>query len=129
MYKINLIKLLDLVETEEHDKIEAKELANKILKENFWTVPVVIEVNTNAIMDGHHRLEAAKIMGLSKIPCIKLDYNSNYVRVLSWKTNKTIHINKIMKIIKEGKKFPLKTTRHIFNPAIKEINIPIELLY
>ena len=128
MSELRLIKLADLIETEEHDPDESSGLAKKILLEKFWTVPVVIEINSNAIMDGHHRYNAAKILGFSRIPCIRKDYNSNEVRLLSWRANKKITVKDIYEKINKKKKFPYKTTRHIFTPSIEEIKIPIELL-
>jgi len=129
MSELRLIKLADLIETEEHDADESSRLAKKILLEKFWTVPIVIEINTNAIMDGHHRYNAAKTIGLSRIPCIKKDYASNEVTLLSWKQGIKVTVKDVFKKIKNKNKFPMKTTRHIFNPPINEINIPIDLLY
>jgi hypothetical protein len=127
--ELRLINLADLIETEEHDAGESSRLAKKILLEKFWTVPIVIEINTNAIMDGHHRYNAAKTIGLSRIPCIKKDYASNEVTLLSWKQGIKVTAKDVFKKIKNKNKFPIKTTRHIFSPPINEINIPIDLLY
>ncbi len=129
MSELRLISLVDLIETEEHDVVESTRLAKKILLEKFWTVPIVIEINTNAIMDGHHRYNAAKIIGLSRIPCIRKDYNSNEVTLLSWKQGIKVTVKDVFKKIQKKNKFPIKTTRHIFSPPINEINIPIDLLY
>jgi L-serine kinase (ADP) len=129
MSELRLISLADLIETEEHDAGESSRLAKKILLEKFWTVPIVIEINTNAIMDGHHRYNAAKTIGLSRIPCIKKDYASNEVTLLSWKQGIKVTVKDVFKKIKNKNKFPIKTTRHIFRPPINEINIPIDLLY
>ena len=129
MSELRLISLVDLIETEEHDVVESTRLAKKILLEKFWTVPIVIEINTNAIMDGHHRYNAAKTIGLSRIPCIKKDYASNEVTLLSWKQGIKVTAKDVFKKIKNKNKFPIKTTRHIFSTPINEINIPIDLLY
>jgi L-serine kinase (ADP) len=129
MSELRLIKLADLIETEEHNHAESLMLAKKILLEKFWTVPIVVEINTSAIMDGHHRFNAAKTIGLSRVPCVTKDYNSHEVRLLSWRSNEKIRVIDIYKNINKKKKFPYKTTRHIFTPSIEEIKIPIELLF
>jgi len=129
MSELRLISLADLIETEEHDADESSRLAKKILLEKFWTVPIVIEINTSAIMDGHHRYNAAKKLGLSRIPCIRKDYNSNEVTLASWKQGIKITVKDVFKKIQKKNKFPIKTTRHIFKPSINEIKIPIDLLY
>tara|TARA_B100001142_G_C14286529_1_gene637117 strand:+ start:61 stop:450 length:390 start_codon:yes stop_codon:yes gene_type:complete len=129
MSELRLIKLADLIETEEHNPAESLMLAEKILLEKFWTVPIAVEINTIAIMDGHHRFNAAKTIGLSRVPCVTKDYNSLEVRLLSWRSNKKITVTDIYENINKKKKFPYKTTRHIFTPSIEEIKIPIELLF
>lgn len=129
MTSLKLMNLDDLIETEEHYNDDCMFLAKKIKKENYWTVPIVIEVNTNAIMDGHHRFNAAKKLGLSRVPCVVKDYKKNDVKLFSWKKDIKITYWDIYNIIKNKKKFPPKTTRHVFNPPIKETKIPLELLY
>jgi len=80
-------------------------------------------------MDGHHRLNAAKLLSLSRVPCILMDYNKSGVVVRSWRTDRDISAANIFLMIQKNEKYPLKTTSHLFNPPIQEVEIPLSLLY
>ncbi len=55
-----------------HSKKQIKQLANSI--ETFgFTNPILIDKN-NSILAGHGRVEAAKQLGLSEVPCIKIEH-------------------------------------------------------
>lgn len=127
--ELRLLGLDQIQETEEHDPTRAHQLADAIKEFGFWTVPIAIEHFTLAIMDGHHRFSAAKLLNLARVPCILMNYEESGVTLQSWRSEWDVAIDDIFLMIKESKKFPIKTTRHLFNPAIKEIRIPLELLY
>jgi hypothetical protein len=127
--KYDLIPLTNIIETEEYFENKAIALAEEIKKTNIWTVPITIEINTNGIMDGHHRFNAAKMLGLRRVPCVFLSYLKDDVILRSWSVNKEITIHDFFEAIRQNKKFPPKTTRHIFNKKIKEINLPLDFLY
>ena len=80
-------------------------------------------------MDGHHRFNAAKLLDLARVPCILMDYKKSGVTLKSWRSEWVVAVDDIFLMVKEAKKFPIKTTRHLFSPSIKEINIPLDLLY
>ena len=129
MRDLKLLSLDRIQETEEHDFIRANQLANAIRELGIWTVPIAIEHSTFAIMDGHHRFNAAKFLNLSRVPCVLMDYGKSGVTLESWRSEWEIEIADIFLTVKTFKKFPIKTTRHLFNPNIKEISIPLDLLY
>ena len=115
-------------ETEEHDSARVKQLADAIFERGFWTVPLAVEHSRLAIMDGHHRYNASKLLNLARVPCVLMDYEKSGITLQSWRRDFKITVDDIFSMLKEGKKFPLKTTRHLFNPAVAEINIPLKLL-
>ena len=129
MRELKLLSLDRLRETEEHDSTRAKQLADAIFELGFWTVPIAIEHSMLAIMDGHHRFNAAKFLNLARVPCILMDYGKSGVTLQSWRSDWDINVDDIFLMLKEGKKFPTKTTRHLFSPSIKEIKIPLDLLF
>ena len=129
MRELRLLDLRIILETEEHDYDDMCNLAESITNLGFWIVPIVVEYSTFAIMDGHHRFNAAKKLGLKRIPCILMDYKRSGVTLLSWRPEINISVKDIFLMISEGKKYPYKTTRHIFNPSIDEIKIPLDLLF
>jgi ParB/RepB/Spo0J family partition protein len=54
-----------------HSKKQIRQIANSIRAFGF-TVPVLIDENA-ILIAGHGRLEAAKLLGLSKVPAIVLE--------------------------------------------------------
>ena len=77
-------------------------------------------------MDGHHRFEAAKELGLAKIPAIKVDYQD----IPIWSLKKTEIVNK--KLVREkalkGDIYPNKTVKHRFPFKIGLCNLPLNTL-
>ena len=55
-----------------NDPAHVREIANSISRLGF-NVPVLIGKN-NVVVDGHSRVEAAKLLGLSSVPCIRVDH-------------------------------------------------------
>jgi len=83
MRELKLLSLDRTQETEEHDFIRAKQLADAINEFGFWTVPIAIEHSMLAIMDGHHRFNVAKLLNLARVPCVLMDYENSSVTLRS----------------------------------------------
>ena len=129
MRELRLLNLREICETEEHCADVVCSLAESILNLGFWTVPIAVEYSTFAIMDGHHRFNAAKNMGLKRVPCVLMDYKISGVTLQSWRPEIGVSVADIFLMISQSNKYPLKTTRHIFNPPVDEVNIPLDLLF
>lgn len=129
MYRLELVNIEKIQITEEHIPERVTWLVDKIKHEALWRVPLLLDEASYAIMDGHHRFEAAKLLGLKRIPSIMLNYNSPSVKVMSWRDDFLINKNIVQEYIRDRKIFPHKTTRHIIEPYPEEISIPISFLY
>lgn len=127
--RLELIEISLLIETEEHCEKDALKLSNRIKFEGVWKLPIAIEESSLGVMDGHHRLAAARLLNLQRIPCLLMNYNSGEVTLRSWKKDLRPTIEDFFLMISSQKKFPIKTTRHIINPPIQEISIPLNILY
>ena len=57
-----------------HSKKQVRELARS-MQEFGFTVPALID-EANRILAGHGRLEAAKLLGLTSIPCVRVSHMS-----------------------------------------------------
>lgn len=128
MRELRLLNLGEICETEEHSTDAVCSLAESILNLGFWTIPIAVEYSTFAIMDGHHRFNAAKKMGLKRAPCVLMDYKNSGVTLQSWRAGIDVSVKDILYMITKSKKYPFKTTRHIFDPPVGEVNIPISIL-
>ena len=127
--ELKLVTVSDIVEKEEHCHDHALSLAESIRKSGLWMVPIAIDSATLAVMDGHHRLNAAKFIGLTRVPCVLMSYETGGVSVKSWRDDIICSVESIRSMIKSSRKYPIKTTRHIFNPSIKEVKVPLGILY
>lgn len=122
---IELINVKRLKHIEGYGLKKIKNLKKKILKEKIWTNPLKIDDKFNLVMDGQHRMEVAKELGLKYVPCIKFNYRKIKIWSLRPKQYK-VSVNKIFKNFHEKKIYPYKTVKHFFpyNQSIKcEIKI------
>jgi len=115
-----------LIPTEEVDPDRVNELEAQILGAGSWTTPITVEKNALFVMDGHHRLTVAHRLGFAVVPVLLLDYGA--VRVESWRKGETITPADIFAMARSGRKFPCKTTRHIFDRALPACDVPLALL-
>jgi hypothetical protein len=115
-----------LIPTEGVDPDRLAELEAHILRTGYWTVPITMEKDALFVMDGHHRLAVARRLQLPLVPVIPLDYSA--VRVESWRPGQTITPACILAMARSGRKFPCKTTRHIFDQGLPNCNLPLDSL-
>ena len=77
--KIEYIEIDKLNHFENNSKIHTKEqiehIANSI-KEFGFNDPLGVAGNENIVLEGNGRVEAAKMLGLTKLPCVRLDHMS-----------------------------------------------------
>lgn len=120
------VEVAGLKHIEEHDESRVKELAEKIMRENQWTQPIIVEKKNHMVLDGQHRLEVAKALGFTKIPAILVDYNS--VRVWTLRREYPVSQKKVFAKVKSGKVYPYKTVKHKFSFVLPEIAVALEKL-
>lgn len=81
--KIEYIEISKLTHFENNSKIHTKEqirhIANSI-EEFGFNDPLGIAGEDNVVLEGNGRVEAAKLLGLHKLPCVRLDYLSEEER-------------------------------------------------
>lgn len=116
------VELVELKELKQHEKIDPehlKELKEKIKSDDVLKRPIVVDRNTNIILDGEHRFNSLKELGFSKIPVIFVDYNLPEITVKSWRKGR--HLTKQI-VIEAGltqKKLPSRTSRHMVRISSK----------
>lgn len=75
--KIEYIEIAKLNHYENNSKIHTKEqiehIANSI-KEFGFNDPLGVAGEDNIVLEGNGRVEAAKLLGLEKLPCVRLDH-------------------------------------------------------
>jgi ParB-like chromosome segregation protein Spo0J len=119
-FEVHLMQVSRLRRTERHNPQRASRLAMNIAAEGKWTNPIWVESNDLLIMDGHHRLEAAILLGLVRLPCALLSYHIPELSVVSWNGNAQFPIADIFAAGRTQSLLPYKTTRHILTCAMPE---------
>jgi len=128
-------ELVDIELLKEHEEIypeKVDELAEEIKKDGVVKKPLLVDKKTYTILDGHHRYWALKKLGCKRVPAFLVDYlNDDRITVTLWPTAKIDHITKEMVIetALAGKKFTPKTSRHIVNIELPNIEVELSRLY
>lgn len=116
----------------QHEKVDAKHLKfikNKIKKAGIFKEPIIVDKEYLVILDGHHRLNSCKELGLSKIPCLLVHYlNDPKIRVTARRKEYNITKNKVIEMGLSKDVFPHKTTKHYIPHRVKNLKIPINEL-
>lgn len=121
----DLVDVAKLKPIEDYDNSRANELLEKIEKEQIWTVPLIIEEKNYMILDGHHRYQVAKKLGLKKVPAIIVKYEDVNV----WSLRKEYKVSPKLvakKVIDEKSIFPYKTVKHKYNFTVPNIKIALK---
>lgn len=122
--KIEMISIAELKHIEEYDKERMEILISKIEAEKMWTRPIIVESKKGIILDGQHRFEAAKKMGLKNIPAIIVDYDDVFV----WTLRKEYRVSQalVYRKINSGKVYPYKTVKHKFKFTVPDIKYNLD---
>lgn len=101
-------------------------LKKRILAESVWTKPLCVERQHFLVMDGQHRMEAARDLGLRYVPCVLFPYED----VEIWSLRKNCEVTHALVIQKSlaGDIYPYKTVKHRFPIEIPAMKTPLQQL-
>ena len=105
-----------------HEKTESKRLINlkkEIKSDGMLRKPIAVDINTDVILDGHHRIEALKLLGCSTIPVLFVDYNSPKIGVKRAYYGEELSKQKVIDAAFKGELLPPKSTWHYFKNSNK----------
>jgi L-serine kinase (ADP) len=114
--------------TEEYDSDAVSRLAAEIARDGFWREPVLIHRGNLAILDGHHRRQAAIDMQLWVIPCLVCSYAHDDIQLDTWRLDYHPTAGDVFRAASTGHLLPRKTTRHRFPQLGLDFAIPLDLL-
>lgn len=81
------IALIDIDSLHLHEETlpeATKELAEWIENDGFVRDPVIVDLDTYVVLDGMHRVTAAKVLSCFWIPACFVDYDSPAIRIETW---------------------------------------------
>ncbi len=118
--------MINITKLKQHEKIITKhftELKDQISK-NRYIVPIIVDSKNLIILDGHHRYNVMRELGYDKIPVFLVDYDSENIKVESWKKDKKVTKEDVIKRGISGNLFPPKTSRHVLsNPEQIKVSL------
>ena len=120
---------IDLLKPHEDIELERMRILEKdILERGILEKPILVEMNTFIILDGHHRYNIFRKIGKRKIPALLVDYNDPCVEVSSWRPEIRVSKDLVIKTVLENRLLPPKTSRHVLCFKIPEINLSINMI-
>jgi len=125
------LKFIDNIRLRPHEHIReehVKELLKLIKKDGFLNNPIIVDEHTLIILDGHHRFQALKRMGLTKIPCFLVDYKADAIQVLSWRDGENVSKQMVIHAGLSGTLLQPKTSRHVLPERPENLKIPLTSL-
>ena len=111
-YTVELVSVSSLKHIGRFSAKRARWLANKIKKEGVWRVPLALDDEHNLVLDGQHRMEAAKLLGLNHVPAIRYSYAKLNIRSL--RKNYFFNWEIVSERALRGDIYPYKTVKHYF---------------
>lgn len=127
-------EIVDIGWLKPHEEIKPgrlEEMIFKIKNRSIFHKPILVDLETGTILDGHHRYNASLTLGFSKIPAMLIDYlNDSTISVDVWPNCgiETITKQDVLNMAQSGNVYPPKTSKHELNFELKKIEVPISEL-
>jgi len=98
---------------------------------NAYTKPLLLDRTTGTILDGHHRYNVAKRIGLLCVPCVLIDYlDDDSIELDLWPNSGRDSISKqdVIDAALSGELMHPKTSRHRLSDHLPPIAVPLSRL-
>ncbi|GMF20987.1 unnamed protein product [Phytophthora fragariaefolia] len=129
------VQLVDVQWLKPHEQIVSWERVNGLRKATLswdaYTEPLLVDVKTGAILDGHHRYNVALQLRLKQVPAVLVDYlGDSTIHVDVWPRCGRSRLTKeeVIAMSLSPDVFPPKTSRHRFTESLPPISIPLSVL-
>jgi len=128
------VELVPIAWLRPHEEVKPRNvdtLHEMTLRWSAYTKPLLVDRESGAILDGHHRHQVGIRIGLSRLPVIKVDYlEDEGIELDLWPASQLESITKqeVIDTALSEDLFPPKTTRHRFSDHLPPIAIPLDLL-
>jgi L-serine kinase (ADP) len=123
---MKLIRTDLLLHIEDYSEKRVNNMKEKMVSGGIWEKPICVEKNHFLVLDGQHRFEVSRLLGLNYIPCELFDYGDE--ELLTWSLRKECVVSKNLVISKSLSKdiYPYKTAKHKFPRKIEKCLISID---
>ena len=107
---------VDIKRLKEHEETTDERirlLSDDIERDGVLKRAIAVDIKTNVILDGHHRLCALLKLNCKKIPVVFFNYDDPAIKVLPWRKGESVNKEIVRKAGLSDKKLPPKTTKHV----------------
>ncbi len=129
------IHLVDISWLKAHEEVVSQErvanLRDAVLDWEEYRLPLLVDIRTGAILDGHHRYAVGRELGLSRLPVVLVDYlHDDTITVNVWPGCGIESLTKedVVNMSLSNEVFPPKTSRHDFVSSMSPISVPLRSL-
>jgi hypothetical protein len=113
-YRSN-IRIVEISLLRGHERLNSQRLDNlkaEIKSDGILKRPIAVDMNTNVVLDGHHRIGALRLLGCFKVPVLFVDYQSPKIGVKTAENGEECPKQKIIEAALKGEPLPPKSTWH-----------------
>lgn len=129
------VQLVDITWLKPHEQIVSAERVDGLRKATIswdaYTEPLLVDVNSGAILDGHHRYTVGLQLRLKQVPAVLVDYlGDDTITVDVWPGcgRDTLTKREVIAMSLSPNVFPPKTSRHRFTESLPPVSIPLSIL-
>jgi len=129
------VQLVDITWLKPHEQIVSAERVDGLRKATIswdaYTEPLLVDINSGAILDGHHRYTVGLQLRLKQVPAVLVDYlGDDTITVDVWPGcgRDTLTKHEVIAMSLSPNVFPPKTSRHRFTESLPPVSIPLSIL-
>jgi len=125
------ITLVPVSALRQHEQIldeNMMRVQRELARDGMVKDPIIVDQRTMIILDGHHRYNALKRMGYKYVPVYLVDYGSDHVAVVAWRSGEHVTKAEVMRAGLTGDLMPAKTSRHTISHKPRGVNVPLAIL-
>jgi hypothetical protein len=141
-YSFALVDDKALAAHENVDVDRVAELTREIARDGVIKYPIIVDINSMVILDGHHRVRALMALGCHFIPAYLLDYYNDTIVVTNWGNSlaenrrdgsddaaaSPITKDRVIVAGLTGRLLPPKTSRHLWPWPYEQRPVSIAVL-
>lgn len=124
--------LVPISDLREHEEVRPERVAvveRRLVEDGVVRQPVVVDEGTMVVLDGHHRFNALRRLGATRVPAYLVDYRDGAITVESWDPARAPPTkDEVVARARAGKPFPPKSTKHPTLYGFAERPVPLSEL-
>lgn len=125
---------MDISTLKPHEQIlptRLREMVEKIQRRQSFHKPILVDKETFTILDGHHKYNAARQLGLTRVPVALVQYlKDERIIVEPWPESGLERISKedVVAMGQSEEVYPPKSSRHTHPFTLPKLRVPLKKL-